>query len=193
MVGDRVDLDIDREIDFADASWADQLRSQVAASGKEHGTLGSDYFVFPRDGELTQLNGLAVGRPGWDNWFIYHARSIGVPVINASAAIRVIHQNHDYAHVPRQSGHTSDGKSWNGPEATKQKQLIGAFQNTFTPDDATHVLSDRGLRRAWNYESLVRRWRRWPEFNPHAARFVRAGDKLLPKSVKRLCRTLLAN
>jgi hypothetical protein len=193
MVGDRIDLDLDHELDFSDEDWERNLRRLVATSGKEHGTFGSDYFVFRKDPELCRLEGLAVGRPGWDNWFIYRARAIGVPVINASPAFKVVHQNHDYGHVPRASGGTSDGKDWRGPEVAEQKKLIGEVQNSFTPRDATHVLTGQGLRPAWDYDYLAQRWHRWPVLNPGAAKFYAVAERFAPKVLKKVARSLFSS
>jgi hypothetical protein len=192
MVGDRIDLDLSWPLDFSGGDWANDLRSLVAKSGKEHGTLGSDYFVFRKDPQLTQLNGLAVGRPNWDNWFIYRARVMGIPVINASESFKVIHQNHGYGHVPRSGGRTSDGKDWRGPEVERQRLLIGKIESSFTPADATYVLTRAGLRPAWSYDYLSLRWARWPKLNPRVAGIVAVADGLVPKMLKRTLRSVFS-
>ncbi|MCK4818490.1 glycosyl transferase family 2, partial [bacterium] len=96
LCGRRWDLDITEEIDFTNNGWASEVLEQVKNEGKLHGLSGMDYFVFPRN--LVDMPAFAVGRPGWDAWLIYHMRSRRIPVIDATEAITVIHQNHDFSH-----------------------------------------------------------------------------------------------
>ncbi|MGH7682683.1 MAG: glycosyl transferase family 2, partial [Candidatus Eiseniibacteriota bacterium] len=91
MVGQRWDLDVTEPIAFG-AGWEAELRGGVERAGSLHPPSGSDYFVYPR-GALGELPEFAVGRPGWDNWMIYRARSLRWPVIDATESARIIHQN----------------------------------------------------------------------------------------------------
>ena len=191
MVGQRVDLDLDVALDFDSEAWREDLEARVEATGKWHGPHGSDYFVFRRDRELCSLPPFAVGRPGWDCWLIYHARRIGIPVIDGSPAIRPIHQNHDYGHVPAASGSTEDGRIWTGPESERHKELIGGIDYYFTPLDATHVLTSRGVRRALDFAHLRQRWHRLPVLHPRLAPVVSSLERLVPASLKRLVGSML--
>jgi hypothetical protein len=137
------------------------LRNFIAENGKRHPPLGSDYFVFRR-GTLGGLPHFAVGRPGWDNWLIYHAaRELRIPVIDASRSTMVVHQNHDYSHL-RVDDYS---KTWHGQEAEQNYALMGSVHRYFTLSDATYRLTNRWLmpipqplRRAffWLRDSLFR-------------------------------------
>jgi len=61
--------------------------------------IGLDYFIFPC-GLFRDIPPFAVGRPAWDNWLVYKARSLGLPVIDATKMVTAIHQNHAYSHHP---------------------------------------------------------------------------------------------
>src|SRR5262249_11675516 len=111
-VGQRWNIALERPWDFAVPGWQGNLRRRVAAHGALHPPVGSDFFVFPHGCGLEKLPPFAVGRQGWDNWMIYRARQLQVPVIDATPAATVIHQNHDYAHVP-----SGDGNSYQGIES----------------------------------------------------------------------------
>jgi hypothetical protein len=65
----------------------------------------------------------AIGRPGYDNWLLWAAATRGAKVIDATAAVTVVHQRHDYSHV--------GGKSvaYRGAEAEQNKQLIGDWRH----------------------------------------------------------------
>ena len=78
---------------------------------------GMDYFVYPR-GAIGPLPAFAVGRPSWDNWMIYRARKLRIPVVDATAAALVIHQNHGHGHVKH-----AVGTKWEGPEADTNRAL----------------------------------------------------------------------
>jgi hypothetical protein len=79
-----------------------------------------DYFLFPEK-LYTKLLPFAVGRAGWDNWFIYDTRRQGIPVIDLTKEITAIHQDHGYDHVKEKTG-----KKWEGPETDANLKLIGS-------------------------------------------------------------------
>lgn len=138
--GRRWDLDIDTEIDFNDAGWAGKLHERATREGKLHGSSGLDYFIFPRN--LVRMPTFAVGRPCWDNWLIYNMRSRGIPVIDATRAITVVHQNHDYSHS-KFGGKQGVG----GPEWRNNIKAAGGYMNMMTLRDADWVLDENGLGR----------------------------------------------
>jgi len=82
----------------------------------------------------------AVGRPGWDNWFIYHAYRRRIPVVDGSDALTLIHQYHDYSHMP-----SNDQGVWEGPEADRNRRLAGGWDRLFSLEDATHGIGRRGV------------------------------------------------
>jgi len=62
----------------------------------------------------------AIGRAGWDNWMIYWARRQGWPVVDATWDIFIIHQNHDYSHLPGGKPH------YRQPESFDNIRMAGA-------------------------------------------------------------------
>ena len=108
MVGQRWDLDVDHSIDIEQPDWEQRLISQATAAGKQMTPDGIDYLLFSK-GLYQEVPRFAVGRAGWDNWMVYHAHVIGVPIVNASVFITAVHQNHDYSHHP--DGDRGSGKA----------------------------------------------------------------------------------
>lgn len=165
LVGQRWDFDQTQVIDFEDPTWREQLLRRVEQCAQPHSLWGLDYFVFPRDGVLDRLPPFVVGRPGWDNWMIYHARQRGIPVIDASPVIRAIHQNHDYNHVPMRSG-----ERWVGPEAQRQVRLVRELMNgqtiRFAIVDATHRMDAQGISPIRSLRAWRRRWDTLPALHP---------------------------
>lgn len=141
VVGRRWDIDIKEPLDFSQADWEKQLRTQLLKAGKLHPPTGIDYFAFPR-GQYRDIPPFAVGRAGWDNWLIYHTRGMKIPVIDATKAITAVHQNHDYSHHPA-------GKAgvWGGAEAQRNRALIGRHNRLFNVRDATWRLDNHGISR----------------------------------------------
>jgi hypothetical protein len=97
MVGKRWDLNLDKLIDFSAVDWEDRLLAYTRQSGKQATAWQIDFFAFPKT-EYGSVPPFAVGRVRWDNWMIWYARANNVAVIDASAFIVAVHQNHDYAH-----------------------------------------------------------------------------------------------
>lgn len=154
MIGRRVDLDVTRELDDAAFASPGGIRRWAQRLGAMHGCGGLDYFVWPRGARLSDLPALAVGRPGWDNYFVWRARyERRLPVVDASQSILAIHQNHGYAHVPG-----GDGRSYNGPEAAAQRGWLGDKEASVF--DATHLLTPSGLMRARGFAYRHARWKR---------------------------------
>ncbi len=141
MSGRRWNLDIKEEINFNKVDWEEKLLKKITEEGKLHGFSGIDYFVFPRN-LPHNLPPFAVGRPGWDNWLIYHIRSLKIPVIDATQAITVIHQAHDYSHSIY-----GEKTRVGGPEAGRNLKLAGGFSCMMTLRDANWALVKEGLKR----------------------------------------------
>ena len=140
-IGQRWDCDIRAPIDFATEGRS--LAPWARHSGKLDLGRGSDYFVYPKGTDFG-LPPFAVGRPGWDNWIIGRTLDLGLPLIDLTPSVTVIHQNHDYGHVANRLG-----SDWEGPEARRNRTLGGWLDRYLhTPSNATHLLTRDGLRRA---------------------------------------------
>ena len=141
MTGRRWDIAITEPLDFRQPHWESSLRQRIASEGKAHGLSGIDYLVFPRN-LPHELPDFAVGRPGWDSWLLYHVRSLKIPLIDATEAVTVVHQNHDYSHSP-----WGRKERVEGPEFQHNVRLAGGFSQMLTLRDADWVLKKDGLRR----------------------------------------------
>ena len=115
LVGQRYDLALSTLLDF-DGSWEKELRATSNMS--LHPPLGSDFFIFPTTQYVPDdIPDLVVGRPGWDNWFIYHGVKIkNLKVIDVSGAFIVYHQNHEQAYQ-------DTGSQFKGQDAATNQNL----------------------------------------------------------------------
>ena len=161
MVGRRWNFDLTAPLNFDDPAWDRTVRSEVEKSGELQPPSAIDYFVFPPDGVIEKLPPFAVGRPGWDCWFLYNARKLRWPVIDATEAIMAAHQNHDYKHVPKRTGN-----AWEGPEGDENIRLAGGYKHIFDLTDATHRIHNGRVCRILSRDFLVRQFRRLPVLYP---------------------------
>jgi hypothetical protein len=132
VIGQRWDLDVSQLLDFNEG-WEKRLEEDVNRQGRLHPPAGSDYFIFPRQ-LFSDIPDFAIGRAGWDNWMIYHARQQKWPVIDATPAIRIIHQNHNYSHLPGGKPH------YDHPESYQNEALAGGATNLFMVLDSDRQL-----------------------------------------------------
>lgn len=111
IVGQRIDVDVDEEVDFS-GDWLTTFLEEHPQR-KLHKPTGSDFFVFPK-GQYTTENmpELLVGRPGWDLWMIYNAVKRKLKTIDLSFSTKVIHQNHDYSHKKRETQQEDDNHNY---------------------------------------------------------------------------------
>lgn len=152
LLSQRWDMDITQPIEFTEG-WPDRLRSTVHGQGSLHRPAGSDFFLFPR-ACYTDVPNFTIGRAGWDNWMIYKARKEKWPVIDCTPSVMIIHQNHDYSHLP-------DGRPhYEHPDTNENIRLAGGQANIrYTVLDATHQLTADGklVRPKMTYLRLMRR------------------------------------
>ncbi|MGB9639339.1 MAG: hypothetical protein ACPL3P_08770 [Anaerolineales bacterium] len=161
IVSSRWDLQVSQLLDFS-ADWQARLWSDLNQHGRRHPPAGSDIFVFPR-AEFSNLPDFAIGRAGWDNWMIYHALHSGIDVVDATQAMTVIHQNHDYSHLP-------DGKPhYDLPESQTNMRLGGGIGVMYTILDSNKRLVNGKIKgRSYSLLHLSRRLELWlmPEKQP---------------------------
>lgn len=148
-IGQRYDLEVTRELEFSNG-WEDRLRQDCAEKGSLHKPTGSDYFIFPRDC-FKSIPDFAIGRAGWDNWMIYHSRLQGWKTIDATGEIQIIHQNHDYSHLPGGQAH------YHLPETDENIRLAGGRRTVFTLPDANWMIAKGQLKRVqWSGRRILR-------------------------------------
>lgn len=140
LLSQRWDYDITSALDFGEG-WQLQLRKNVLEQNQLHRPSGSDFFLFPKNC-YQDIPNFTIGRAGWDNWMIYKARKENWAVIDCTPALMIVHQNHDYSHLPNAKPH------YDHPETNINIQLAGGQANVrYTILDSTHQLIDGKLAR----------------------------------------------
>lgn len=140
LLSQRWDLHITQPLEFTEG-WQHRLSSMVNHQGNLHRPAGSDFFLFPKSC-YTDIPDFIIGRAGWDNWMIYKARKEKWTVIDCTPSVMIIHQNHDYSHLPSGKPH------YEHPDTNENIRLAGGEANIrYTVLDATHQLMDGKLVR----------------------------------------------
>lgn len=119
-----------------------------------HRPSGMDYFVFRR-GMFHDLPKVWMGRGYCDSALVAYCLRRGIPVIDASFALRVEHQFHDYGHIVG-----GQNVAYQGAEAMENKRnncLVDFGPNCL---DATHTLLPDG-RVVANIRKRPECWRLW--------------------------------
>jgi len=161
MMGQRWNLDVQDLIEFG-PDWERALQLRLLAQGQLGPRTGEDYIVYPK-GFIQDMPPFLPGRSYADGWMLFEARSRGLQLIDATAAVTAVHQNHDYSHISMAIGGIVDD-----PQTDHNSQLAGGRSRTLIIKDRTHVLTADGIKPARDF------WRLW--------RFVRTYQVLRPSS-----------
>ena len=120
-----------------------------------------DVFLF-RGLSFEAMPPFLIGHRGWDNWMIYNARSQNISVIDVSAAIRIIHCEHDYSYAKG----TSAPSRRDGPLEEANLQMLGGEDRLFHLGHATHELRHGKVTKYRGWGSLQRSMELWQIQHP---------------------------
>lgn len=153
----RINLAVDDVVNFADELAVAALKQTAATQGVIESLVCKEVMVFPRD-LYDAIPAFAVGRGNWDNWMIFRAKQLGVPVVRMNPDIPTIHQAHCY------SKHGSRFRCYvTSPEARENQRLAGG-RHLLVGSTSDYILSGRGLkptRYRWLYGEF---WHDIPRF-----------------------------
>jgi hypothetical protein len=158
LLGRRWNLDITEQIDFKQDGWSDAMLQRAKSDGFLHSLNGMDYWVFPKAANICPPP-FCVGRPGMDSWLVFHAKTHGIPVLDATDSITIIHQQHGYPlkRVPHFE-----------IECERNVDLAGGRANMLSMREADWLLTSSGhlIRPSFGRRSLslLARYSVWRKF-----------------------------
>ena len=154
MVSKRINMEIPEALAF-EAGWESGMKTRRDSTGVARDFKFIDVFVFPK-GTYAHVPDFAIGRLWFDHWLIKAAREQNLPVVDASLAAPVLHQNHDYNHVAG-----GEEQVWRGEEAERNGQLYGSVSTSYTLLDVTHKLTPGGAIRRVRFRKPLFRIKRF--------------------------------
>ena len=141
--GRRRDLDVGDEIAMDADDWQSRLRTEADREGSLRGPSTMDYVVYSRSITPPVLPPFPMRSAGWDPWFLYAHRRRGIPVVDVTPAVNVVHQNHESRDDVK-----NKKKAWrNDPDAMAALRRAGGFSSMMTLREADYVLTPSGLQR----------------------------------------------
>jgi len=149
MAGQRWDTNITAPVDFSDRIWQAGVRQQALEANQQRPPQWIDYFAFLRGLFYRNTPPFVIGRPGWDNWLLWHARASGARVVDATAVVQAVHQNHDYSYHPEGAAGV-----WQGEEAHRNYALLEGGRCFATLENATHRLTPEGLQPNYHHYAV---------------------------------------
>jgi hypothetical protein len=180
-------------------TWYEKIKSireQAIKAYLGRKPRGADLFVFGK-GLFDEIPPFAIGRLVWSRWLIYKGLSMGIPVIDATEALTVIHQQHDYAHITESSVQSAFLKGKAGYDAVvlgqdyKHNLTLGGVGAYFSEDDCNYILTRHGLGRRTDIRFSLRKLIMTPLLNPSTRRHailltkILFPSKILRRSIKK--------
>ena len=163
IVGQRTNLDVTDLIEFDDVAALDELEMRAQLNGQAAGPCALDYFVFRR-GLYNDIPPFCLGRFFWDCYLIWHAAAQRATIVDCTANITAIHQNHEYHQYNGGLKGILDSEDYRS-----NKQLFGNRRWPIRIDDAMYVMEDFRVRKRWFRIPLNRLHRRFRGNRVYAA------------------------
>ena len=165
-IGQRTDVAIDRELNFADADQLRWLNEKSRADGKKSSHVCKEYFAFSRS-LYQDVPPFAVGRGNWDNWMVHDAKCKSIPVVSLTDSVLAVHQENESSH----RGRCRYRNYVSGPEARNNQRLAGG-RHLIRGSTSTQRLN-RGKLQACRWHWLgCEFWFDFPRFARLLANFV---------------------
>jgi len=142
MVSSRFNTNIDKRLDLSTEKERQNLRESALAENDMYSSGGSDFFAFPKD-LFKSIPPFLLGRGYWDNWMMYQALQEGAALVDTTADVVAVHQNHDYAHIEGVNvGERNADRVFKAQQGNYNLFLTGGQKNVYNNYDANYVLKD---------------------------------------------------
>ena len=89
----RYDILSPQTFDLSIPNWFSEVKQSVERNGKFHGNSAADLWIYPKTLDLKSPP-FPIGRCGTDNWAIWAMKTRGIPVVDLTADLLIVHQWH---------------------------------------------------------------------------------------------------
>lgn len=121
------DVKIDFDIDWGTLN-IENIDNLVKEKGKMESASAGDYFIFPKTMDWSHMPDFVAGdTPNWDTWINADVLERGIPLIDVTENVFVVHQDHE--------------RHWNYDQDKSKKNVELAGTKSVGSDMATHVLN----------------------------------------------------
>ena len=156
MVSSRFNTNIDKRLDLSAEKERQNLRESALAENDMYSSGGSDFFAFPKD-LFKSIPPFLLGRGYWDNWMMYRALQERAALVDTTADVAAIHQNHDYAHIQGVNvGERNADRVFKAQQGNYNLFLTGGQKNVYNNYDANYVLKGGLFHSTWSLSFLSR-------------------------------------
>lgn len=184
VVGQRYNIRIGQLIDFTQPAQEERLKDIVAREGKRAPHWWIDYFIYTK-GAFGAMPPFIMGGGRYDNWLIEHAIVSGIPLIDASSVMRVVHQEHDTLDFIKTKFASSSHHPGVQENVAVYKRFSTDVGHVGKINFADYVLTDDGLKKSKDLEGrIVRLQMRMV----NRARFTRPLVRLVNKISKKMAK-----
>jgi len=138
-----------------------------------------DLFLF-RGLSLDAMPPFFIGHRGWDNWMILHARQQGIPVLDLSRGVRVIHCDHDYRYA---KGNSAPSRR-DGPLEDANLRMLGGEERLCHLGHATHEWREGAVHPRQGWGMVQRNMELWQIRSPAQGWWWRPARRLFHPLLK---------
>ena len=173
-VGFRWDMDVTNKIDFENNDEVEFFWEKAEYESIKSSPAAIDYFIFTKN-TIKNLPNFVIGRPGYDNWLLWHARRMQIPLIDLSNEIKVIHQNHHFNFHNLKK----DPKVYLEKDGLHNKKIHG--NKVLNLLDANYKLRNTLVLKKQSKEWINRNLRSLPQIYPEFSLIIKLYRKLYYK------------
>ena len=158
--GCRYNLEIRDAIDFNDVDWRTSLQTRLDQEGELFSPSAIDYAIYSRSISPPILPPFPMAHGDWDPWFLFQYQQRGIPVVNLSHVVTIVHQNHE---APEETKRKRRKWYWSAEGRMTVRQM-GGFSSMITLREADYVMTGNGLERPplpYYLLSRLGRYRTW--------------------------------
>ena len=93
-IAGRYDMLVPFSLDFDASNWFSSLQAALQTHGRKHRHTALDLWVYRREFDVNAPP-MPIGRGGTDGWAVWSMRRQGIPVVDLSDEVLLVHQHHD--------------------------------------------------------------------------------------------------
>lgn len=151
IYGGRWNTEINKLINFKNKRWYKELLARAKKTGWLDDKIAMDYYVIPKNINWDMPDSI-FGVNAWESWIPWKAKKLGLPLINATNEISIIHPRHVHSYFQENEFRPLS------QEEMHNLKVLGLWRR-YTPLDATHRITGRGIEKIknWKIKFLIQR------------------------------------